>query len=102
MAATHECPIDPVIRLLSKQWTSHILWTLGRNGPQRFGELRRAVEGISSKVLTERLRMLEEKELIYREQKDTVPPAVTYGLTDRGHQLDNLLVSMETVARGIA
>lgn len=57
---------------------------LRNNGPTRFGALKREIQGISSKVLTERLRMLEETEIIYREYKPSIPPEVTYGLTERG------------------
>lgn len=92
------CPLDRVLRLLSGEWTGHILWVLSRNGPTRHGELRRLIEGISSKVLTDRLRMLETENLIFRDYEPTVPPKVTYGLTDLGREVDLALRAMETVA----
>jgi len=49
----------------------------------RFGVLRRQVEGISSRVLTERLRTLEENGFVFRHYQPVIPPAVTYGITDR-------------------
>ena len=49
--------------------------------------LRRQVEGISSRVLTERLRGLEQKGILYREYEPTIPPAVTYGITKRMRRL---------------
>lgn len=47
------------MRLLSGEWTTHILWVLSINGPTRHGALKRLIDGISSKVLTDRLRMPE-------------------------------------------
>ena len=93
------CPLDPVIKLLSGEWTVHIMWTLGTNGPTRFGELRRLVVGISAKVLTDRLRMLERQGLIAREEEKTVPPSVTYSLTSDGGALHQALLLFEDVAR---
>jgi DNA-binding HxlR family transcriptional regulator len=65
----------------------HILWVLNTSGPTRFGALRRQIDGISSRLLTERLRDLEEKGFIFRDYKPTIPPAVTYGLTKRMQEI---------------
>ncbi|TQV78619.1 helix-turn-helix transcriptional regulator [Denitrobaculum tricleocarpae] len=92
------CPLDLVMRLLSGEWTTHILWVLSNNGPTRHGELRRRVEGISSKVLTDRLRMLEQEGVVFRDYEPTVPPKVTYGLTDHGRELDDALRSIHGIA----
>ncbi len=93
------CPLDRVLRLLSGEWTTHILWVLSKNGPTRHGELRRLVEGISSKVLTDRLRMFEEENIVFRDYEPTVPPKVTYGLTDLGLELDQTLRAIEHIAK---
>lgn len=92
------CPLDELLRLLGRQWTPHILWFLGQDGPTRFGALRRRLGGISAKVLTERLRALEEAGVIDREQTETIPPQVTYSLTTRGQQLARALDGLESVA----
>jgi len=92
------CPLDRVLRLLSGEWTTHILWVLSNYGPTRHGELRRLIEGISSKVLTDRLRMLEEKKIVFRDYEPTIPPKVTYGLTDLGLELDQTLRAIESIA----
>ena len=92
------CPLDRVLRLLSGEWTTHILWVLSTNGPTRHGELRRLVDGISSKVLTDRLRMLEDKNIVYRDYEPTIPPKVTYGLTESGLELDQALRAIQDVA----
>lgn len=84
------CPVEAVLDLLSGRWTSYILWLLRLHGPMRFGVLKRKMPEISSKVLTERLRLLEEENIIYREYEPTVPPSVTYGLASRGRELEPL------------
>jgi DNA-binding HxlR family transcriptional regulator len=92
------CPLDKVLRMLSGEWTTHILWVLSNNGPTRHGELRRLVEGISSKVLTERLRMLAADGIVFRDYEPTVPPKVTYGLTKHGRDLDRTLRAIQRTA----
>lgn len=76
---------------LSGQWTLYILCVLDTNGSLRFGELKSKVNGISTKVLTERLRMLEAAGIIHRHHEPTIPPRVTYSLTDRGKELSGVL-----------
>jgi DNA-binding HxlR family transcriptional regulator len=93
------CPLDRVFRLLSGEWTTHILWVLSNNGPTRHGELRRLIEGISSKVLTDRLRMLEVEGIVFRDYEPTIPPKVTYGLTELGRDVDEALRAISDVAR---
>jgi DNA-binding HxlR family transcriptional regulator len=95
----HVCPIGGLLETLTRPWTLHILWTLSNNGPTRFGVLRRSVEGISSRVLTERLRALEEKGFIYREYKPTIPPEVTYGLTKRVKDIQKVLADLGRLAQ---
>ena len=93
-----QCPMDSILRLLMGPWTTYIIWVLSDKGPQRFGRLRRSVPGISTRMLTERLRMLEGAGVIWREQAETIPPAVTYGLTPRGDDLRSVLDSLGEVA----
>lgn len=92
------CPLDVVLKILSGQWTTHVIWVLGRNGPTRHGQLRRLIEGVSPKVLTQRLRKLEGAGVVYRDYKPTVPPEVTYGLTERGLELDSAIRNLEPIA----
>jgi DNA-binding HxlR family transcriptional regulator len=77
----------------------YILWVLRTNGPTRFGVLKRKVEGISTRLLTERLRMLEAAGLVYRQCKPTAPPHVTYGLTERMEDLTEVLDQLNTIAQ---
>ncbi|MDH4195424.1 MAG: helix-turn-helix transcriptional regulator [Nitrospirota bacterium] len=92
------CPLDSLLRILSGPWTIYILCRLHKNGETRFGELKRQMPGISSKMLTERLRTLEGAEIIYRHQEPTVPPKVTYELTTEGRELTNILDQINTLA----
>src|SRR5580704_3955248 len=93
------CAIGGLLELLTRPWTLHILWALSNNGPMRFGVLRRHVEGISARVLTERLRMLEEARFVYRHYEPTIPPAVTYGITDRMQDIEKVLAQLEGLSR---
>jgi DNA-binding HxlR family transcriptional regulator len=92
------CPIHGLLETLTRPWTLHILWALSTNGPARFGALKRQVEGISSRVLTERLRALEEKGFIYRDYQPTIPPAVTYGITKRMKDIETVLGDLQRLA----
>jgi DNA-binding HxlR family transcriptional regulator len=83
--------MDGVLRLLMGPWTTYIIWNLRSKGAMRFGELKRAVSGVSAKVLTERLRHLEEAGLVDRHYEATIPPQVTYSLTKRGRELEEVL-----------
>ena len=85
------CPMDFILRMLMGPWTTYILYNLKSYGPQRFGELKRRVAGVSAKMLTERLRSLEGAGLVKRHYEATIPPKVTYSLTQRGHELDEVL-----------
>src|SRR4249919_798496 len=92
------CPMDFILRMLMGPWTTYIVYNLRTYGPQRFGELKRRVAGVSAKMLTERLRTLEGAGLIKRDYEATIPPKVTYSLTARGHELDEVLGGLADVA----
>jgi DNA-binding HxlR family transcriptional regulator len=77
----------------------HILWALSTNGPTRFGALRRQVEGNSSRVLTERFRVLEQKGFVFRDYEPTIPPSVTYGITKRMKDIDKVMGDLNELAR---
>lgn len=85
------CPMDSLLQIISGPWTTYILWRLANHGTVRFGELKRLVPGISSRVLTERLRKLEEAGFVTRTYKPTIPPEVSYALSDRGLELRSIL-----------
>jgi DNA-binding HxlR family transcriptional regulator len=98
-AAQSPCMIGGLLEVLTRPWTMHILWALGHDGPMRFGVLKKQVAGISSRVLTERLRTLEEKGFVFRHYEKTIPPAVTYGITARMKDIEKVFEQLEAVAR---
>ncbi|MFF4014641.1 winged helix-turn-helix transcriptional regulator [Streptomyces sp. NPDC001843] len=71
---------------VANKWALLIIEALGE-GTLRFSELRSRVEGISHKMLTQNLRMLERNGLVDRTVHPTVPPRVEYTLTEAGHAL---------------
>lgn len=91
--------MDQLLRLLMGPWTTYILWVLENQGTLRFGALKKAIPGISSRMLTERLRVLENAQIVFRDYRPTVPPEVRYGLTERGRELGAVLAELNTLAR---
>lgn len=83
----HMCPrYEQAIQLLGKRWTGLILDTL-MEGPRRFCELTNAVEGLSDRVLSDRLRELEQEGIIERNVYPQIPVRVEYRLTAKGRDL---------------
>jgi DNA-binding HxlR family transcriptional regulator len=68
------------------------------HGPTRFGELKRRVTGVSAKVLTGRLRLLEQADIIERHYEPTIPPQVTYNLSARGRELAGVIDRLDAIA----
>ena len=93
------CAIGGLLELLTRPWTLHILWALSHNGPMRFGVLRKQIDGISARVLTERLRTLEGAGFVFRHYEQTIPPSVTYGITDRMKDIEKVLAQLEGLSR---
>jgi len=80
-------PLD----VLKRRWASCIMKKIEERGTLHFGALKRGIPGISKKVLTERLRDLEERRLLRRESKPAARPQMFYSLTVRGQELTNVL-----------
>lgn len=78
------------IELIGKRWTGAILAVLIR-GPQRFNEILATVPGLSDRLLTERLRELEDKGIVTRKIFVERPIRIEYGLSDAGQDLDHLI-----------
>jgi len=90
------CPMGACMALLGGAWTMNLVWQLS-GGPRRFGELIRDVPGISPKMLTARLRELEDKGVVDRRVAPTSPPSVEYSLSDMGHELVPVIDSIVRV-----
>ncbi|HEX3058513.1 MAG TPA: helix-turn-helix domain-containing protein [Usitatibacter sp.] len=82
--------------LLGGAWTTNVVWQLS-GGPRRFGELSRDIPGISPKMLTARLRELEDKGVIDRIVTPTSPPSVEYSLSELGQELVPVIDSIVRV-----
>jgi DNA-binding HxlR family transcriptional regulator len=81
------CPhFHAAIELIGKRWTGAIVCALTER-PMRFGELARAVPGLSDRLLSQRLRELEEERLVEREVEAGTPVRVTYSLSEAGRDL---------------
>ena len=92
-----DCPLERYLHVVSGTWVPRIVWYL-RFGPRRFGELRRDLKSISSKVLTEKLRALESEGLVVRRVIEASPPQVEYSLSERGRAFDPVFEAMDTVS----
>jgi DNA-binding HxlR family transcriptional regulator len=87
------CQSRRALELISDKWTALIVYALV-DGPRRHGELRRTVDGISQKMLTQTLRRMEAQGLVERDVLDRVPPHVEYSLTPLGRTLEKPLVAI--------
>lgn len=99
--APGQCPVEQWLAFLGHRWNALLLWHLSA-GPRRYGELRRLLPGVSSKVLAERLAWLERHGLASRSVLRSFPKAVSYSLTTRGNSLVCALGSIEAWARDAA
>jgi DNA-binding HxlR family transcriptional regulator len=90
------CPIAPVVDIVFSRWTTPILWQLNAHGRQRFSDLRDLVDGITAKVLTQRLRQLERDGLVSRTIYPEIPPRVEYEITDLGRSLAPVFAALVT------
>jgi DNA-binding HxlR family transcriptional regulator len=93
------CESRQALELISDKWTALIVYALV-DGPRRHGELRRTVDGISQKMLTQTLRRMEAEGLVERDVLDRVPPHVEYSLTPLGRTLEKPLVAICEWAMG--
>ena len=92
------CTIDPFLKFLAREWTSHIVWILGRKEVMRFGALRRALPGaVSARVLSARLKELETCGLVSRHDAGKLPLHVEYRLTNDGRLLHAALRRSEAL-----
>lgn len=90
---TYTCGLDAAIAVMGGKWKGLILFSLG-DGPLRFGELRRAVSGISERMLILQLREMEASGLLSRASYHQVPPKVEYSLTEFGRSLNEVLAPL--------
>ena len=89
-----ECPVATTVQLIGNKWKLLIIRNL-LNRPWRFNELKKDLDGISQKVLTDSLRSMEEDGIITRTVYPEVPPRVEYALSELGETMRPILASME-------
>lgn len=87
------CESRQALDRIADKWTCLIVYAL-LPGPRRHGELKRMIEGISQKMLTQTLRSMETDGLVTRTVIDVIPPHVEYGLTPLGQTLSEPLVAV--------
>ena len=87
------CPVAATLQLIGGKYKALLLWHLSGK-ILRFNELRRDLEGISQKVLTDSLRQMEDDGLVFRHDYGENPPRVEYGLTELGRQMMPVIDSL--------
>ena len=88
------CPVATTVQLIGSKWKLLILRNLLAR-PWRFNELKKNLEGISQKVLTDSLRSLEEDGIVTRTVYPEVPPRVEYSLSELGDSMRPIISAME-------
>lgn len=88
-----KCPVETSIDILAGKWKILILWYL-LSETKRFSELQKLIPRITQKMLIQKLRELEQDEIVHREVYPVVPPKVEYSLTPYGQSLKPILKSL--------
>ncbi len=88
-----DCPSRPILQHLTNRWGTLVVVALATR-PHRFAELRRAVGGVSERMLSQTLKELEGDGMVLRTAHEVVPPHVDYELTAMGRQAADLLVPL--------
>lgn len=91
-----DCPLKECLNIIGGAWVPNIIWYLSAH-PRRFSELKSDIDGISPKVLTNKLKRLEADGIVHREVMPTSPPTVEYSLTELGHELKPALDAIADV-----
>ena len=89
------CGLNSTLRIISGKWKPLVLFFL-RDGPKRYGELKRLIHGVSNKVLIQQLKDLEADRVLARNDYREVPPRVDYTLTPLGRSLAEAIVPLCT------
>lgn len=81
------CKSKQIIELISQKWVLNILKHISDNGKKRFNELREEITGINPRTLSERLKELEEENILEKKKYNETPPKTEYELTIKGREL---------------
>jgi DNA-binding HxlR family transcriptional regulator len=85
--------VSQILARVGDKWSVLVVMLL-RDGPRRFNDIKRTVEGISQQMLTRTLRGLERDGMVTRTMFPTIPPQVEYALTDLGHSLSRPVLAL--------
>lgn len=86
-AVAENCPMRRTLTMLSGKWRTYVIYALCKQPSLRFGELKRAIPGITNTMLSATLRDLEALGIVSRRQYNEIPPRVEYALTGKGAAL---------------
>ena len=92
------CPIEGTLRIIGGKWTGSLLWHLLEQ-PLRFSDIQRHIPDASPKILTQRLRILEDEGLIARTVLSVKPFAVEYSITEHGRSLAPIIHTLSDWGR---
>jgi DNA-binding HxlR family transcriptional regulator len=92
------CSVAACAEILGAKWTAVLVHDLSE-GPRRFSELEHSCRGISPRTLSERLRALEQEEIVVRRSYTESPPRVEYELTEKGEDLLPIIEEMRRFGR---
>lgn len=99
MLTSEGCPstmlsIKDALEALEGKWKLLILFALSSSGPKRFKQISKEVAGITDKILSKELKLLESNQLVKREVHDTFPPTVEYSITPHGLSLEKVIAEL--------
>jgi DNA-binding HxlR family transcriptional regulator len=89
-----KCPFCEIMNVISKKWALLIINAIGNTNSIRFGELKKLLKGINSKVLSDRLKDIRSVGIIQRKSFDEIPPHVEYFLTDSGKSFRKAMIPL--------
>lgn len=88
------CSVEATLSVIGGRWKPVIIFQLLQNDVLRFGELKKAIDGVTQRMLTNQLRELEKDGIVSRKVYAEVPPRVEYSLTDYGRTLEFIMLAM--------
>ena len=88
------CAVDATMSVIEGRWKTVILCKLYMNGPMRFNQLMKEIDGVSPRILTKQLKEMEADGIIKRTSYPEIPPRVEYSITERGLSLGPILKAM--------
>jgi len=97
----YQCPFEFALDMVSGKWKSLVLYYL-REETLRYGEIRKKIDGITQKMLTQTLRELEKNGLVSRKVYPVVPPKVEYTITQSGASLIPIFESLQAWGERVA